>query len=248
LPRFKIHIQYDGTSFHGWQIQKNNRTIQGELETVLIKLNNGNKINVIGSGRTDSGVHALDQVAHFDWETNMESCEIVSAMNGNLPPAIRVKTCQLVPNVFHARFSAVQRQYLYLCRTDDYIMDRHTVWNTGPLDIEVLNSMSKTLIGEHDFTSFSKYNPEVENRVCIIYLSEWTEAESIVNYRVAANRFLHHMVRYLAGTMIQAANGKLTMTDFQNLLNQPEKDVQVYRAPARGLFLEYIDYNGADTF
>ncbi|MFQ6676732.1 MAG: tRNA pseudouridine(38-40) synthase TruA [Fidelibacterota bacterium] len=248
MPRFKIHIQYDGTDFHGWQIQRNNRTIQGELEKVLSKLNNSKKINLIGSGRTDSGVHALDQVAHFDWDTKMETSKIVSALNGNLPLEIRVKTCHIVPNEFHARFSAVQRQYLYQCRTDDFIMDRHYVWRTGRLDIDALNSISKSIIGENDFTSFSKYNAEVENRVSVIYLSEWTEAGSIVNYRVAANRFLHHMVRYLVGTMVQVAKGKLTMTKFQNLLNEPKEDVLVYRAPAQGLFLEYIDYDGADTF
>ncbi|HDY75756.1 MAG TPA: tRNA pseudouridine(38-40) synthase TruA [Candidatus Marinimicrobia bacterium] len=248
LPRFKIHIQYDGTGFHGWQVQKKERTIQGELERVLAKLNKSEKINVIGSGRTDSGVHALDQVAHFDWNTNMDSGEIVSAINGNLQQGIRVKECAIVPDDFHARFSAVRRTYLYQCRTDEFIMDRHAVWQTGSLDVDTLNNVSEIILGEHDFTSFSKYNPEVDNRVCMIYLSEWTQAGNIVNYRVAANRFLHHMVRYLVGTMIEVANGKMTITEFKDLLNNPREDVQVYRSPAQGLFLENIDYNGADTF
>ncbi len=248
MPRFKIHIQYDGTDFHGWQVQKKDRTIQGKLERVLAKLNKSEKISVIGSGRTDSGVHALDQVAHFNWNTDMDTDGIISAINGNLPQEIRVKECAVVPDDFHARFSAVKRQYLYQCRTDEFIMDRHAVWQTGLLDVEALNNVSKFFLGEHDFTSFSKYNSEIENRVCMIYLSEWTQTENIVNYRVAANRFLHHMVRYLVGTMVEVSNGKMTMTEFKDLLNNPRKDVKVYRAPAQGLFLENIDYNGADTF
>jgi len=248
LPRFKIHIQYDGTGFHGWQVQKEDRTIQGSLDSVLAKLNNSVKINVIGSGRTDSGVHAMDQVAHFDWNTNMDSCKITSALNGNLPEGMRVKDCIVVPDDFHARFSAVKRHYLYTCRTDESIMDRHAVWQTGLLEIEALNNVSTLLLGEHDFTSFSKYNSEIENRVCTIYLSEWTQSGNIVNYRVAANRFLHHMVRYLVGTMVEITNGKMTISEFKDLLHKPREDVKVYRAPAQGLFLEKVDYDGADTF
>lgn len=229
-------------------MQKKDRTIQGKLEQVLAKLNKSEKISVIGSGRTDSGVHALDQVAHFDFNTEMDTYGITSAINGNLPQEIWVKKCAVVPDDFHARFSAVKRQYLYQCRTDGFIMDRHFVWQTGLLDVEALNNVSKFLLGEHDFTSFSKYNSEMENRVCKIYLSEWTQTGNIVNYRVAANRFLHHMVRYFVGTMVEVSNGKMTMTEFKDLLNNPRKDVKVYRAPAQGLFLENIDYDGADTF
>ncbi len=248
MPRFKIHIQYDGTVFHGWQVQKKERTIQGELEQVLAKLNKGEKINVIGSGRTDSGVHALDQVAHFEWNTHMDTCEITSALNGNLSPEIRVKECAVTPDDFHARFSAIRRQYLYQCRIDEFIMDRHAVWQTGPLDVEALNNLFVIILGEHDFTSFSKYNPEIDNRICKINLSEWTQTENIVNYRVAANRFLHHMVRYLVGTMVEVINGKMTITEFKDLLINPREDVKVFKAPPQGLFLENIEYNGADIF
>ncbi len=248
MPRFKIQIQYDGSAYHGWQRQKSHRSVQGELEGALSTLSKGEKINVSGSGRTDSRVHALKQIAHFDWETNMATCDIMSALNGNLPEDIRIHDCVVVPDEFHARFSAVKRHYMYRCRIDENIMDRNKVWQTGSLDIDQLNALAETLIGEHDFTSFSKFNAEVQNRVCTIALSEWSNDNGIVNYRVAANRFLHHMVRYLVGTMVNVTQNKMSKSEFETLLNNPQEDVQVYRAPAQGLFLEKVEYDGADIF
>jgi len=248
LPRFKIQLQYDGSAYHGWQVQKSDRSVQGELEGTLSILSKGEKINVIGSGRTDSGVHALRQIAHFDWDTDMATCDIMPALNGNLPNDIRIQECSVVPGDFHARFSAVKRQYVYRCRTDDYIMDRNKVWETGELDLNQLNELAQLIMGEHDFTSFSKFNPEVENRVSTIALSEWSNGGGIVNYRVAANRFLHHMVRYLVGTMVNVTQNKMSNSEFETLLKNPQEDVQVYRAPAQGLFLEKVEYDGADNF
>ena len=248
MPRFKIQIQYDGSAYHGWQRQKSDRSIQEVLEGVLTTISKGEKINVIGSGRTDSGVHALEQVAHFDWDTAMATCDIIPAMNGNLPGDIRINKCEVVPGDFHARFSAVKRHYIYHCRMDGYIMDRNSVWQTGALNLDQLNALGESLIGEHDFTSFSKYNPEVENRICTLYLSEWSNDGGMVNYRVAANRFLHHMVRYLVGTMVNVTKNKMSKTEFETLLNNPREDVQVFRSPAQGLFLEKVEYAGADIF
>ena len=248
MPRFKINIQYDGSDYHGWQVQKSDRSIQGELEGALSILSKGEKINVIGSGRTDSGVHALQQEAHFDWNTDMATCDITTALNGNLPVDIRVQDCAVVPGDFHARFSAVKRYYVYYCRTDDYIMDRNKVWKTGKLDLNQLNELAQLIMGEHDFTSFSKFNPEVENRVCTISLSKWTNENGIVNYSIAANRFLHHMVRYLVGTMVEVTHNKMTRTEFEELLSEPRENVKIFRAPARGLFLKKVEYDGADLF
>lgn len=248
MPRFKIQIQYDGSAYHGWQVQKSDRSVQGELEVALSTLSKGIKINIIGSGRTDSGVHALEQIAHFDWETDMASCDIMPALNGNLPEDIRVHDCAVVPNDFHARFSATKRHYVYRCRTDEYIMDRNNVWRTGLLDLNHLNELAQKLVGEHNFTSFSKFNPEVENRICTIYISEWSNVGGIVNYRVAANRFLHHMVRYLVGTMVNVTKNKMSNSEFETLLKNPREDVQIFRAPAQGLFLERVEYDGADIF
>ena len=248
MPRFKIQIQYDGSAYHGWQVQKSDRSIQEEIENALSILTKGEKINVIGSGRTDSGVHALRQIAHFDWETDMATCDIIPALNGNLPEDIRINDCAVVSGDFHARFSAVKRQYVYHCRTDEYILDRNIIWQTGPLDLNRLNELADKIVGEHNFTSFSKFNPEIENRVCNIYLSEWSNESGIVNYRVAANRFLHHMVRYLVGTMVEVTRKKMTKLEFEEILNNPQKNVQIYKAPAQGLFLEKVEYNGADNF
>jgi tRNA pseudouridine38-40 synthase len=127
-------------------------------------------------------------------------------------------------------------------------MDRNKVWETGELDLNQLNELAQLIMGEHDFTSFSKFNPEVENRVSTIALSEWSNEGGIVNYRVAANRFLHHMVRYLVGTMVNVTQNKMSNSEFETLLKNPQEDVQVYRAPAQGLFLEKVEYDGADNF
>lgn len=211
-------------------------------------LSKGEKVNVIGSGRTDSGVHAIQQVAHFDLDTEMPSCDLSSAINGNLPEDIRVQDCWVVPGDFHARFSAMKRHYVYRCRTNDSIMDRKSVWNTGELKVDALNELADIILGEHDFTSFSKTNPEIENRVCTIYLSEWSKDGNIVNYRVLANRFLHHMVRYLVGSMIEVTRNKMTHTEFASLLNDPRENVKVFRAPAQGLYLEKVEYDGAEDY
>ncbi len=248
MPRYKIVIAYDGTNYLGWQIQKKGQTIQRELECTLSILNRGEQINVVGSGRTDSGVHAVGQVAHFDWQTNMPTCDIISALNGNLPVDIRIRSCTLVPDDFHARFSAVSRYYLYRCRTDDNLMERHAIWQTGDLALDVLNEAAACIIGKHDFTSFSKTNSETENRVCKIQLSEWSKSGKIVYYLIAGNRFLHHMVRYLVGTMVEISKNRMTLREFKEKFYNPQDNVRIAKAPAHGLYLQQIDYDDADTY
>lgn len=248
MPRFKITIQYDGSAYCGWQVQNNGNSIQAELEKVLFKLSKGAKINVIGAGRTDSGVHAIEQVAHFDWNTQISNSEIVSAFNGNLPVDIRVNTCAIVSFDFHARYSAIKRQYLYKCKKNPHVFERNYIWNTSELEIQQLNDLAELLLGVHDFTSFSKANPEIENKICRVFLSEWSIDGSILNYRVAANRFLHHMVRFLVGTMVEVTRGNMTHKEFISLINEPREKVKIYRAPAHGLYLEKVEYNGADNY
>jgi tRNA pseudouridine38-40 synthase len=243
LPRFKIEIQYIGSSFSGWQKQDNGPTVQEEIESALSKLNKGKRISVTGAGRTDSGVHASGQVAHFDFDTDMPSCKLKDAINGNMKGSVRINSCGAAKSDFHARFSATARKYVYTCRTDGNILDGNLVWQTGPLNLDILNNAAGCIVGEHDFTSFSKQNPEVENRVCNVSHSAWFEKEGIVNYEVKANRFLHHMVRYLVGTMVEISRGKITMEAFQQLVNKPAENVRIYKAPPQGLRLEKVIYD-----
>ncbi len=242
MPRFKIKIQYDGTGFCGWQLQKKDRTVQGELEAVLKILNQGELIRVHGAGRTDTGVHATGQVAHFDYKTDMDSCALKDAINGNLARDVRVMDCRVVPPEFHARFSATQRYYRYRCRTNDFLLDRNYTWRTGLLDLKILNEAAQYIIGNHDFTSFSRNNEDLDHRRCIVYDSVWKGDGAVVNYVIKGNRFLHHMVRYLVGTMVEISHGKYELERFKKLIDHPTENVHIYKAPPRGLVLTKVDY------
>jgi tRNA pseudouridine38-40 synthase len=243
LPRFKIKIQYDGTGYRGWQLQKEDRTVQGEIESALTTLNKGESIRIYGAGRTDTGVHATGQIAHFDFKTDMDSCSLKDAMNGNLPRDSRVMECLVVPPEFHARFSAKQRHYYYRTRTDDFLLDRNYTWHTGPLDQNILNEAAQYIVGNHDFTSFSRNNEDLEHRRAIVYDSVWKGDGAVVNYHVTANRFLHHMVRYLVGTMVEISRGKFELERFKNLIDHPKDNVKIFKAPPKGLVLTKVDYD-----
>lgn len=243
MPRFKIEVQYIGSAFSGWQKQSNAHTVQEEIESALSVLNKGIRIPVTGAGRTDSGVHASGQVAHFDFNTDMPSCDLKDALNGNMNESVRINDCGVIHPDFHARFSAAARHYVYSCRTDENILDSGIVWQTGPLDLDLLNTAASTILGEHDFTSFSKHNPEIENRHCSVSHSVWLERNGIVNYEVTANRFLHHMVLYLVGTMVEISRGKITLENFENLLKHPKENVHIFKAPPHGLRLEKVMYD-----
>ena len=242
MPRFSIIIQYDGTGFRGWQLQNNERTVQGEIESALLNLSDSTLTRVHGAGRTDTGVHATGQVAHFDLDTKLDNIELKNALNGNLPKDLRIMNCDNVSEEFHARFSAIKRYYLYRIRMDDFLLDRNYTWTTEKLDIDKLNEVAKIFIGVHDFTSFSRNNKELEHRRCIIYESLWKEDNEIVNYNIVGNRFLHHMVRYLVGTMIEVARGKFEFEQFKKLIEQPIENANIYKAPPRGLVLTKVDY------
>jgi len=246
LPRYKIEIQYLGSAFSGWQKQCEAHTVQAEIESALTILNKGNRIPVTGAGRTDSGVHALGQVAHFDFDTIMTSCDLKDAINGNMCDTVQVRTCGVARPEFHARYSATNRHYVYSCRTDDQILDSAIVWKTGPLNLSTLNTVASEIVGEHDFTSFAKQNPETENYLCTVSHSLWLEKNGIVNYEVTANRFLHHMVRYLVGTMVEISRNNYPMNDFIKLLKHPKENVHIFKAPPQGLRLEKVIYNELD--
>ena len=195
MSRFRIIIQYDGTGFRGWQLQTKERTVQGEIESALMNLNDSNLIRVHGAGRTDTGVHATGQVAHFNFDTKLDNGDLKKALNGNLPNDIRIMFCEKVSEEFHARFSAKKRYYSYRIRMDEFLLDRNYTWSTEKVDINKLNKIAQVFVGDHDFTSFSRNNKDLNHRRCTIYESSWKEDSKIVNYSIVANRFLHHMVR-----------------------------------------------------
>lgn len=248
MPRFKITFQYDGSGFFGWQMQLSERTVQRELEDRIAEFNQNNRIIVTGAGRTDTGVHAWGQAAHFDLDTDLDTCTLKRALNAKLPEDIFVTDLCVVPADFHARFSAAARYYRYQCLTKMDVLMQNQAWVIEDLSIDQLNACAELLIGEHDFESFCKVNPELKGTRCTIYHSLWRKEENMLTFFISGNRFLHHMVRYLVGTMVAVSQNRLTIDSFKKLLNEPDKNAHVFRAPPQGLILEKVDYENDDNY
>jgi tRNA pseudouridine38-40 synthase len=242
MVRYKCTVQYDGTRYNGWQLQAEGNTIQSKLEKSLAKLNKFQRVVVTGSGRTDTGVHALAQICHFDMKTRLSIKELINATNANLPDDIRVIDLTKIRKEFHARFSAIHRQYRYQCYYGSNLLFRNQAWEIEKINLDVVNSAADLIIGSHDFLSFSKYNPELDNTICHISESIWTQDPEMLIYTIKGNRFLHHMVRYLVGTMIAIGKGRFQLKTFEQLIHNPSKNVQIFKAPAQGLFLENVNY------
>ena len=244
MNRYKIIIQYDGSSFSGWQLQKNRSTVQGELENAIkIISRSKDRIAVHGAGRTDSGVHAYGQVAHFDLDTNLRSIDLCNAINANTSEDCRVISIEKVASDFESRFDAIKRMYRYQVYLGSSILYRNQAWLINDVEIKILKELSEMIIGEHNFLSFSKYRPEQKNTNSIIYESAWIIKDKMLLYEISGNRFLHHMVRYLVGTMVQVSRGWYLKKKFSSLLHEPRKNVQIHRAPANGLILLNVEYD-----
>ena len=236
-------IQYDGSDFHGWQVQAKGRTVQGDIETALTTIYPKETIILIGSGRTDAGVHALAQVAHIELPNRLSPTELHQALNGNLKRDVRINSVVEADDDFHARFSATAREYEYhIVKNYSPITRKYATelkWNINP---DLLHDCAALLLGEHEFTSFCKATAEVENKICTIYKAEWEERGKYI-FRICANRFLQHMVRYLVGTMLEVARGRFSVKDLKDLLNGKQSEAMVVRAPAAGLFLKNVFYD-----
>ena len=229
MSRYKIIIQYDGNNFSGFQSQKNKSGIQDQIESSLSNLNNNKLVKVFGASRTDAGVHALGQVAHFDIISKLSDDDLLRAINARLNKEIRVSKLVKVDDSFHSRFGAKSKKYEYFCCTEEnplFLRNHHFIRN---VDFSLIQKASKLIEGEHNFLSFSKFSGK-ENNLCKIFNSEWLfddKNEQKLSYIVHGNRFLHHMVRYLVGTMIAVGQNKISIEDFLNLLNNPKKDAKI---------------------
>ncbi len=246
MSRYKLTIQYDGTFYFGWQLQPNKRTVQGEVEKALMRfMSTSKRIPVHGSGRTDTGVHALAQIAHSDFECSKSENVIKNAMNSFLDDDCYIMHVEKVSENFHARFNAISRQYRYQIYTGQSIFYRSQAWYLKINGIEFINSISKYLLGDHDFLSFSKFQKHKENTICTIVHSEWKVRGDFINFSIVGNRFLHHMVRYLVGTILMVKQNKKSLEEFRSLLDNPQKNAKVNKAPSCGLFLEKVDYESS---
>jgi tRNA pseudouridine38-40 synthase len=242
LNNYKLTIQYDGTNFAGWQIQNNAVTVQQKISE-LVKIILKEDINLIGSGRTDSGVHALGQVANFRTENEIDIFRFKHSLNSILPADISVTGMTKVKENFHARFDAKKRSYLYLLSLKKSPFYKNYSWfYHDEINIAELNRLSVVLIGEHDFTSFSRKNTEIENKDCIIYSVHWRMSGDIVYFLIEANRYLHGMVRTIVGTLLKLAKEDDSEKKLSEILNLKDRETAGEAAPAKGLFLYKVKY------
>ena len=243
--KIALLIEYDGTDFAGWQIQPEVRTVQQEIEAALAIIFQ-EKVAITASGRTDAGVHALGMVAHavLPEKTSISLDKLVEAVNGNSARDVVIRSICKVPDDFHARYSTLDREYRYQIFKRKTALYRNFSWFIwDELDLTVMNRVSSLLIGNHDFTSFSKRSDDVDHYRSIIDTSEFKRSGDKLIFTVRANRFVRGMVRSLVGALVEVGRGKLSEEKFTELLNVPtEENRAKYLAPAEGLTLWKIRY------
>ncbi len=238
----KLVIEYDGTDFVGWQSQLNGRAVQDEIIRALHQVL-GEDVTLIGAGRTDSGVHARGQVAGFHTENVIAPGKLFNALNGTLPEDVRIHAVEEVPVAFRARFDARQRRYSYRLSLKPTALHRRTSWHVKfRLDVQLMNAAAEQILGKHDFGAFCKHEAEVENRVCTVVLSRWIGGEDHLVYDVAADRFVHGMVRALVGTMVDIGRGHTPLEKLGEIMASRSRSEAGATAPARGLCLEEVVY------
>ncbi len=246
----QLVLHYDGTDFSGWQRQPDRRTVQGAMEEAASRLCAA-PITVLGAGRTDAGVHARGQVAGIRVPERWQPERFHRAMNAVLPDDIWVHRVIAMQEDFHARYSAVARRYRYHVGTDDLAQSpfrRRAEWSVGSaLDASLLRQAAALIEGTHVFRAFAVRGtaPATDDHRCSIALARWLEREGGLVFEVEANRFLHHMVRFLVGTMTDIAAGRRPLADLAALLEAPTNDDVSRPAPAHGLFLEEVRYPSA---
>jgi tRNA pseudouridine38-40 synthase len=242
LRNIKLTIEYDGTDFAGWQFQPGQRTVQGLLEENLSSMLE-EKISVLGSGRTDAGVHAAGQVANFKTSREIPLKAFDEGLNSLLPRDVAVLKAEEAAENFHARFDAKTRRYRYqIIFRRSPLRERYAWRMLYKADPAILQDLAAQILGQHDFTSFSSTQAEVNNFICQIEKAEWTFTEDMWIFEVKANRFLHNMVRILVGTMIDKARGQMDHNEFQKILTAKDRTMAGKTAPACGLCLMEVTY------
>ncbi|MDH3224577.1 MAG: tRNA pseudouridine(38-40) synthase TruA, partial [Gemmatimonadota bacterium] len=243
--RFRLTLHYDGSAFHGWQIQPRDRTVQGELEAVIKRLT-GTRRPVDASGRTDAGVHARGQVAAVTLPARWTAPALEKSLNALLPDDVWVASVSEARGDFHPRFDAVDRTYRYQVGTDPAArspFQRRWCWPLGePLDTSRLDSCAALLEGEGHFESFARSGQPDRGYACHIHEARWAPWEFGVCFTITANRYLHHMVRYLVGTMVDVGRRRRLPDDFEDLLANRSGVETSPPAPPGGLFLDHVRY------
>ena len=241
MNNYKLTIQYDGTEYSGWQIQDNSNSVQAAITDAINILADDN-INLIGSGRTDSGVHALGQVANFKSEKLFTPRQFVHSINSILPYDISVTNFEVVDENFHSRFDAKLRSYLYvISKIKSPFYYKYSLFKKE-LNINLLNVIADEFEGEHDFTSFCKKNSDVINKICNIGSAKWKEYKNFYLLYISADRFLHGMVRTIVGTMIKLEKNPDAKDIIKSVFDAKNREAAGESAAAKGLFLYKVKY------
>ena len=243
--RYFITLSYDGTHYHGWQVQPNGTSVQEKLQWALSTILRQQDIQVTGAGRTDAGVHARMMVAHFDVETmNFELQDLTYKLNRLLPQDIAIQKIEPVSDGMHARFSATSRTYHYYIHTvKDPFLRAYSCELHYPLDFQRMNEAAAILMTYDDFGAFCKAHADVKTTLCHITVAQWHQTSTTSWYfEITANRFLRNMVRAVVGTLIDVGRGRLSLDDFRKVIEGKRRTEAGESMPANALFLEEVKY------
>ena len=236
-------MAYDGTNYHGWQVQKNANSVQAELEKALGKLLR-RQVWVVGSGRTDAGVHAEQQIVHLDVDEPLDTKSIQFKLNCMMPSDIAVNSIVAVQPDAHARFSAFRRSYQYRIykQKNPFLPKLCYVHMRPPLNIAAMNEAAALMLDWEDFECFSKVHTEVKHFRCNVQRAEWVEEKGKFVFHIQANRFLRNMVRAIVGTLLEVGEGRRSLEGFVQVLESRDRNEAGRSAPAQGLFLTKVEY------
>ncbi len=240
--RYFIELSYNGTDFHGWQIQPNAISVQEKIEKALTTLLS-EKIAIVGAGRTDAGVHAKFMAAHFDNDKVIDTTSLVFRLNSFLPDSIAIDRIYEVEVEAHARFSATARAYEYrvvMCKNPFETESAHCV--IKDLDFEAMNKAAKRMLSYTNFKCFSKSKTDVKTYNCDLYYAFWEQEQDILTFKISANRFLRNMVRAIVGTLLEIGLGKLSVDDMDRIIVSESRGEAGYSVPAKGLYLTQVLY------
>lgn len=241
--RYFIQFAYNGTHYHGWQIQPNASSVQETLNKAFSVLLN-ESISIMGAGRTDSGVHASEMYGHFDTEKKLDVPILIHKLNSYLPKDIAVFNIILVHDDAHCRFDATKRTYEYHINTiKNPFLEELSWYVTQKLDVDLMNEAAQLLLKHTDFQCFSKVHTDVNTFDCTIFEAYWKQENGKLIFTISANRFLRNMVRAIVGTLINIGLKKITLTDFENIIASKSREKAGFSVPAHGLYLTQIHYD-----
>ncbi len=242
MRNFKLTLEYDGTDFHGWQRQRNLRTVQSVMESA-IRRSFGQPVQVHGAGRTDAGVHAWGQVCSFELDTRLSTDRVGKALGARLPEDVRIRLAEEAPPDFHARFSALSRRYIYYIRTEPTAIWRrffHVV--PYPLDLRPMRAAAHCLLGERDFSSFTPTRSKDAPTRCLVTQMDIQKRGPAISFAIEADHFLHHMVRVVVGTLLEVGCGKIPPEQIEEIVCKKDRSAAGPTVPPNGLFLFEVKY------